>query len=225
MPSCAAGERNGLPANSGTTPARALERRRTLQRCAPALWKRGRFRKGLGESRKSGRCNLAGSGRDRRRSHPLRPSRAHGRRDETRQHEPTPESSEAASHTDGPDRFAKLARYHNDPWCAGNRVDHQALSFAKTLVSRFRSSHTLAAPSDANFGIKGTLATYNSSVAFGFEVPKRARGHNDRNFKSTALAWDHAWGLPAPPGLIISMAVFSTAEVRFLRRLAFGRSR
>jgi hypothetical protein len=26
------------------------------------------------------------------------------------------------------------------------------------LVSRFRSSHTLAATSDANFGIKGTLA-------------------------------------------------------------------
>jgi hypothetical protein len=30
---------------------------------------------------------------------------------------------------------------------------------AHPLVSRFRSSHTLAAPSDANFGIKGTLAT------------------------------------------------------------------
>jgi putative endonuclease len=28
-----------------------------------------------------------------------------------------------------------------------------------TLVSRFRSSQTLVAPSDANFGIKGTLAT------------------------------------------------------------------
>ena len=27
------------------------------------------------------------------------------------------------------------------------------------LVSRFRSSQTFAAPSDANFGIKGTLAT------------------------------------------------------------------
>jgi hypothetical protein len=27
------------------------------------------------------------------------------------------------------------------------------------LVSRFRSSHALAATSDANFGIKGTLAT------------------------------------------------------------------
>ena len=101
MPSCAAGERNGLPANSETTPARALGRRRTLQRRVPALWKRGRFRKGLGQSRKSGRCNLAGSGRDRRRSHPLRPGGAHGRRDETRQHEPTPESSEAASHMDG----------------------------------------------------------------------------------------------------------------------------
>ena len=105
-----------VPANSGTTPARALERRRTLQRRVPALWKRGRFRKGLGHSRKSWRRNLARSGRDRRRSHPLRPSRVHGSRDETRQHERTPESSEAASHMDGPDRFAKLARYHNHPW-------------------------------------------------------------------------------------------------------------
>src|SRR5262249_33809827 len=30
---------------------------------------------------------------------------------------------------------------------------------AKPLVSRFRSSQTSPAPSDANFGIKGTLAT------------------------------------------------------------------
>ena len=148
-----------VPANSGTTPARALERRRTLQRRVAALWKRGRFRKGLGHSRKSWRRNLARSGRDRRRSHPLRPSRVHGSRDETRQHERTPESSEAASHMDGPDRFAKLARYHNHPWCRGHRVDHQSAVISKTLVSRFRSSHTLAAPSDANFGIKGTLAT------------------------------------------------------------------
>ena len=86
------------------------------------------------------------------------------------------------------------------------------------LVSRFRRSYHLAAstftnvgnkgtlashdpsvpipkfahprgPSDANFGIKGTLATLYSSAAFGFEVPKRARGHNDRNFKSAALVW------------------------------------
>ena len=32
------------------------------------------------------------------------------------------------------------------------------------LVSRFRSSHTLAATFDANFGIKGTLELYDSSV-------------------------------------------------------------
>src|SRR5258708_39965293 len=56
------------------------------------------------------------------------------------------------------------------------------------LVSRFRSSHHCAAPSFANFGIKGTLAIYDSSAVFGFEVPKQTRGHNDRNFKSTALA-------------------------------------
>ncbi len=36
---------------------------------------------------------------------------------------------------------------------------------AGTLVSRFRSSHDYAAPWFANFGIKGTLAMYLSSVA------------------------------------------------------------
>src|SRR6185369_2460659 len=55
------------------------------------------------------------------------------------------------------------------------------------LVSRFRSSHHCAAHSFANFGIKGTLAIYDSSAIFGFEVPTRTRGYNDRNFKSTAL--------------------------------------
>ena len=39
------------------------------------------------------------------------------------------------------------------------------------LVSRFRSSHHCAAHSFANFGIKGTLAIYDSSAVFGFEVP------------------------------------------------------
>ena len=34
-----------------------------------------------------------------------------------------------------------------------------ALFTADKLVSRFRSSQVLAAPSDANFGIKETLAT------------------------------------------------------------------
>jgi hypothetical protein len=56
------------------------------------------------------------------------------------------------------------------------------------LVSRFRSSHHCAAHSFANFGIKGTLAIYDSSAVFGFEVPTPTRGYNDRNFKSTALA-------------------------------------
>src|SRR3979490_1185472 len=55
------------------------------------------------------------------------------------------------------------------------------------LVSRFRSSHHCAAHSFANFGIKGTLAIYDSSAVFGFEVPTKTRGYNDRNFKSTAL--------------------------------------
>ena len=55
-------------------------------------------------------------------------------------------------------------------------------------MSRFRSSHHYAAHSFANFGIKGTLAIYDSSAVFGFEVPTQTRGYNDRNFKSTALA-------------------------------------
>src|SRR4051794_40764928 len=55
------------------------------------------------------------------------------------------------------------------------------------LVTRFRSSHHCAAHSFANFGIKGTLAIYDSSAVFGFEVPTQTRGYNDRNFKSTAL--------------------------------------
>src|SRR3954465_4437517 len=57
-----------------------------------------------------------------------------------------------------------------------------------SLVSRFRSSHHFAAHTFANFGIKGTLAIYDSSAVFGFEVPTQTRGYNDRNFKSTALA-------------------------------------
>src|SRR3954467_9889805 len=58
----------------------------------------------------------------------------------------------------------------------------------RSLVSRFRSSHHCAAHSFANFGIKRTLAIYDSSAVFGFEVPTQTRGHNDENFKSTALA-------------------------------------
>src|SRR6476659_9107048 len=56
------------------------------------------------------------------------------------------------------------------------------------LVSRFRSSHHYAARSLANFGIKGTLAIYDSSAVFGFEVPTQTRGYNDRNFKFSALS-------------------------------------
>src|SRR3982750_1274227 len=56
------------------------------------------------------------------------------------------------------------------------------------LVSRFRSSHHCAAHSFANFGIKGTVALYDSSAVFGFEVPTQTGGYNNRNFKSTALA-------------------------------------
>src|SRR5215510_6720709 len=55
------------------------------------------------------------------------------------------------------------------------------------LVSRFRSSQTRAGPSDAHFGIKGTLELFDFWCGFGFEVPKGAFGYNGRNFKSTAL--------------------------------------
>jgi hypothetical protein len=51
------------------------------------------------------------------------------------------------------------------------------------LVSRFRSSHHYAARSLANFGIKGTLAIYDSSAVFGFEVPKQTRGYNDKELQ------------------------------------------
>ena len=39
-----------------------------------------------------------------------------------------------------------------------SRTITDCVSFAR-LVSRFRSSHTIAVTSDANFGIKGTLAS------------------------------------------------------------------
>ena len=43
---------------------------------------------------------------------------------------------------------------------------------------------------------KGTLASYDSSAVFGFEVPTQTRGYNDRNFKSTALGGH--WLAPKP---------------------------
>src|SRR5258707_3596517 len=66
-------------------------------------------------------------------------------------------------------------------------LEHIAKLGSCYLVSRFRSSHDCAAHSFANFGIKGTLAIYDSSAVFGFEVPTQTRGYDDRNFKSTAL--------------------------------------
>jgi hypothetical protein len=66
-------------------------------------------------------------------------------------------------------------------------VGAEPMQTGTALVSRFRSSHHYAARSLANFGIKGTLAIYDSSAVFGFEVPTQTRSYNDRNFKSTAL--------------------------------------
>jgi len=39
----------------------------------------------------------------------------------------------------------------------------------------------------STFGIKCTLAIYDSRAVFGFEVPKQTRGYKDRNFQITAL--------------------------------------
>src|SRR6185312_9474161 len=65
-----------------------------------------------------------------------------------------------------------------------------------TLVSRFQDRSICAACSFANFGIKGTLAIYDSTAVFGFEVPTPTRGYSDRNFKSTALSGH--WLAPKP---------------------------
>src|SRR5947209_2898345 len=55
-----------------------------------------------------------------------------------------------------PCRQRRLAR--RSASASARRVE-RAVGGARTLVSRSRSSQTFAAPSDANFGIKGTLAT------------------------------------------------------------------
>jgi hypothetical protein len=55
------------------------------------------------------------------------------------------------------------------------------------LVSRFRSSHILAATSDANFGIKGTLALDDSSAPFEPEVRNRCCSNMSANFGFGAL--------------------------------------
>ena len=52
-----------------------------------------------------------------------------------------------------------------------SRIGERMPAMGLRLVSRFRSSHHYAARSLANFGIKGTLAIYDSSAVFGFEVP------------------------------------------------------
>jgi tripartite-type tricarboxylate transporter receptor subunit TctC len=55
------------------------------------------------------------------------------------------------------------------------------------LVSRFRSSHIFAATSDANFGIKGTLALDDSSAPFEPEVRNRCCSNMSANFGFGAL--------------------------------------
>jgi hypothetical protein len=55
-------------------------------------------------------------------------------------------------------RQAAAAKAHRRSGAARRRRPPTSKARAN-LVSRFRSSHTLAATSDANFGIKGTLTT------------------------------------------------------------------
>src|SRR5262245_66624489 len=77
------------------------------------------------------------------------------------------------------------------------------------LVSRFRSSHTLAATSDANFGIKGTLATlYDSSATFEPEVRNWSCGRMRANFGFGALVSDRPRPLPvAGPQRLCDIAI------------------
>src|SRR4051812_48067988 len=92
---------------------------------------------------------------------------------------------------------------------------------SKKLVSRFRSSHHCAAHSFANFGIKGTLAIYDSSAGFGFEVPTQTRGYNDRNFKSTALEWDDN-SRKSHPALVFPRTVEAATASRMTSTTGFG---
>src|SRR3954466_51771 len=52
----------------------------------------------------------------------------------------------------------------------------------RSLVSRFRSSHTLALTSDANFEIKGTLASIGSLCGFVSEFPSADSRRGWREF-------------------------------------------
>ena len=54
------------------------------------------------------------------------------------------------------------------------------------LSSLYSRGAPLRSPSDADFGIKGTLATLCSRAVFGFEIPKQACGCNSRNFTFAA---------------------------------------
>src|SRR6187399_620654 len=60
---------------------------------------------------------------------------------------------------------------------------------------------------------QGTLAIYDSSAGFGFEVPTQTRGYNDRNFKSTALGRGDATHLPAQHGALAGEAPVITGDV------------
>jgi hypothetical protein len=76
---------------------------------------------------------------------------------------------------------------------------------SKRLVSRFRSSHHCAAHSFANFGIKGTLAIYDSGAVLDLKFLHK-RAANDRNFKSTARGHRALTALHAEEGDVLSPA-------------------
>ena len=104
---------------------------------------------------------------------------------------------------DSPDRnrFGKLALYHNHSWWPQAIAQGLVPQIAGSLVNKPQDCCLIPSAEHP------PRVDYRSAVI------------------SKTLDWDHAWGLPGPPRLIISMAVFSTAAVRFLRRFAFGRSR
>src|SRR2546426_6270276 len=91
----------------------------------------------------------------------------------------------AIERTDSPGLVcsAKRPEYHwnrtgNRPLPGGVANNGSAGYVIGPLVLRFRSSHHFAAPSRANFGIKGALASICFQCGFGFEVPILTLPHN-----------------------------------------------
>src|SRR5262245_24957977 len=98
-----------------------------------------------------------------------------------------------------------------------NRRDHPAEQVSKhRLASRFRSSQTFAAPSDANFGIKGTLALYDSSAALNpkFATALAARCVRTSGSRHWARTFVRATPEGSPPVLSYCLTVISVPKMR-----------